>query len=94
MFILKVVIYCVTIAAALFFGSRQSRLERQLTDDAPRLPENVVDRGILDDFKERMGRWQYLQSLPKQALVEYKRAVMLKFIFMAILFAEVIILQR
>jgi hypothetical protein len=92
-FILKVVIYSATIAAFMFFGFWELRIKQQLTDEAPQLPESVVDRGVLDDLTERMKREQYLRSLPKQALVKYRRVVMLKFLFFAILFAEMIYFQ-
>jgi hypothetical protein len=94
MFILKVVIYSVTIAAALFFAFREDRLRRQLTDEAPQPPVSVGDMGYINDFKEEMRRERYLSSLPKQALFKYRRAAMLKFLFVAILIAEVLILQR
>ncbi len=77
----------------MFFAFRELRIKQQLTDDAPQPPVNVSDMGILNDLKEKMRREQYLRGLPKQALVKYRRAIMLKFLFFAILIAEVILLQ-
>jgi hypothetical protein len=93
-FTLKVVTYCATFGAALFFGFWELKLKRQLTDDAPQPPVTVSDMGVINDLKEQMRREQYLRSLPKQALFRYRRAVVLKFLFMAILIAEVIFLQK
>jgi hypothetical protein len=93
MFILKVLTYCVTIAASMFFGYWELRLKRQLTDDTPQPPVSISDMGVINDLKEQMKREQYLRSLPKQSLFKYRRAVMLKFLFLAILIAEVILLQ-
>ena len=94
MFILKVVIYSATFGAALFFAFWEDRLRRQLTDDAPRLPESVIDRGVLDDLKENMGRWQYLKSLPKQATVKYRKVVKIRLLLCALFIVEVIFLQQ
>ena len=94
MFVLKVVTYCVMIAACRFFAYWECRLKRQLTDDTPQPPVNVSDIGVFNDLKEQMRREQYLRSLPKRSLFKYRRAVMLKFLFVGILIAEVILLQK
>jgi len=41
-----------------------------------------------------MKREQYLKQLPREKLSKYKLAVTLKFFFVALLIAEVIVLQR
>lgn len=94
MFIFKVVTYCTTIAAAMFFAFWELRLKRQLTDSAMRPLQGVSDLGIMGDLSERMRREQVLRSLPKHALFKFRMIVMLKFLFVAILIAEVIILQN
>lgn len=94
MFILKVVTYCATIAAAMFFAFWELRLKRQLTDDAVRPVERVSDLGVMNDLSERMRREQVLRDLPKQALFKLRMVVALKFLLVAILILEVIILQR
>jgi hypothetical protein len=100
--IMKVVTYSVTLAAAMFCGYWELRLKRELTDDAPQLPVRPSDSGFLSniadklrrsDIADRMRRELYM-DLPEQALAKYHRAVVLKFVFAAILVAEVIILQR
>jgi hypothetical protein len=91
---LKVVIYCVTIAVALFFAFWEARLKRQLTDEAPQPPVSVSDMGVINNLKEMIKREQYLNCLPKKATVKYRRAAMLKLLFVAILIAEVIFLQK
>jgi hypothetical protein len=94
MFILKVVTYSATIAAAIFFAFWELRLKRQLTDGEARPVERVSDPGVINDLSERMRREQALRYLPKQALFKLRMIVVLKFLLVAILIAEVIILQR
>ena len=94
MFILKVVIYSATIAAALFFGFWELKLKRQLTDGAFQPSKNVGDFGALNDLSERMQRERILRGLPKQVLLKFKMVVGLKFLFLAILIVEVIFLQK
>ena len=94
MFILKVVTYCATIAAAMLFAFWELRLKRQLTDGAVRPVERVCDLGVINDLSERMRREQALRDLPKQALFKLRMVVVLKFLLVAILIAEVIVLQR
>ncbi len=93
MFILKVVIYSVTILAAMFFGFWELRLKEQLTDSAFQPSKMVSDFGAFN-LSERIKREQILRDLPKEAKSKYRKVVMLKFLFVAILIAEVIILQR
>jgi hypothetical protein len=94
MFILKVVTYCTTIAAAMFFAFWELRLKRQLTDSAIQPVERVSDLGIMNDLSERMRRERVLRELPKQRLFKFRMVVMFKFLFVAILIAEVLILQK
>ena len=94
MFILKVVTYGATIAVAMFFAFWELRLKRQLTDSAMQSVERVSDLGIMNDLSERMRREQVLRDLPKQALFKFRIVVTLKFLFVAILIAEVVILQK
>lgn len=94
MFILKVVTYCATIAAAMFFAFWELRVKRQLTDGAVRPVERVSDLGVMNDLSERMRREQVLRGLPKQALFKLRMVVALKFLLVAILILEVIILQK
>jgi hypothetical protein len=78
----------------MFFGFWELRLKRQLTDKAVQPLERACDRGILDDISENIKREQALGGLPKQELFKVRMVVMLKFLFVAILIAEVIVLQR
>ncbi len=78
----------------MFFGFWEDRLKRQLTDSAMKPLVWVSDVGIMHDLKERMRRERVLRHLPKQALFKFRMVVVFKLLFVAILIAEVIILQR
>ncbi len=78
----------------MFFAFWEDRLKRQLTDSATKPVEWVSDLGIMHDLAERMRRERVLRDLPRQALRKFRMVVILKFLFVAILIAEVLILQR
>jgi hypothetical protein len=90
----KVVLYCATIAAALFFAFWELKLKRQLTDGALQPLKSVSDMGISNDLSERMKRERLLRSLPRQMRFKLRMVVGLKFLFVAILIVEVILLQK
>lgn len=90
----KVVIYCVTIAAAMFFAYWERKLKLQLTDEAVQPVKYVSDLGMLHSLKESLRRERFLRGLPAQLKFKYRMAVGLKFLFLAILIIEVIILQK
>ena len=95
MLVAKVLIYTATIAAAFFFAFWESKLKRQLTDEAAdNLPESMNDLGIVNDLRKRMVRERFLSSLPRQRLLKFRVAVGLKFLFFVLLIIEVIVLQR
>lgn len=89
----KVITYSVTIAAAMFFAFWELRLKRQLTDSAVQPTEKVIDFGVIN-LSERIRREQALRDLPRQALFKFRMVVMFKFLFVALLIAEVVIIQR
>jgi hypothetical protein len=78
----------------MFFGFWELRLKRQLTDVAMQPTKEGVGLEVRSDVSERMRREQILKGLPKQSVSKLKTVVMLKFLFVAILIAEVIVLQR
>ena len=78
----------------MFFAYWELRLKRQLTDDPLAPVERAIDFGITDELSDRLRRERILRELPKQALFKFRLAVALKFLFLAILIAEVIVLQR
>jgi hypothetical protein len=65
-----------------------------LTDSATKPVERVSDFGIMHDLSERMRRERVLRDLPRQALFKLRMVVILKLLFVAVLIAEVLILQR
>jgi hypothetical protein len=91
---LKILIYCVTIAAMFFFASWEMRLKRRLTEDALQTPRDVVDFGVLDALSDRMERERFLKSLPPEKLFKFRVVMGLKFLFIAMLIIEVICLQK
>ncbi len=92
--ILKAAIYCVTIAAVMFFGFWELRLKRQLTDGALQRSNKIIDVGIMDDLSDRIRREQTLKELPKRERSQLRMVVMSKLVLIAALIAEVLILQR
>jgi hypothetical protein len=94
MFMLKVVTYCATIAAAMFFAFWELRLKRRLTEDSMQPAERVSDLGVMNDLSRRMRREQVLRNLPKQAIFKLRSVIMFKFLSVAILIAEVLLFQR
>jgi hypothetical protein len=90
----KVVVYCITLASALFFAFWELKLKRRLTEEAFRPSDRAGDFGILNDLPEKMKREQILRDQPRQALFKFRMVVILKFLFVAILIVEVIVLQR
>jgi hypothetical protein len=94
MFMLKVVTYCATIAAAMVFAFWELRLKRQLTESAMQPLEKVSDIGIMDDLSERIRRERVLNGLPKHSQFKLRMVVTFKFLFVTILIVEVIILQK
>ena len=93
MFILKALTYSVTILVAMFFGFWELRLKEQLTDTGVQPSRMVSDLGPVY-LSDRLRRERALRDLPKQALFKLRAVVMLKFLFVAALVAEVIVLQR
>lgn len=94
MFILKFVIYTVTIASAMFFAFWELRLKRRLTEGVSPQSEKISELGAMGDLSERMKRERALGYLPKATLAKFRTIVALKFLFVAILIVEVIVLQR
>lgn len=94
MFVLKTVIYCTTIAAAMFLGAWELRLRLQLTDWAVDPLKRASKIGFINDLSEQFRREWVLRNLPKDKLSKFRRVVLLKFLFAALLIVEVIVLQR
>lgn len=93
MFTLKAITYCVTFAAAMFCAHWEVRLKRQLTDAAVPPLKLVSDLGIFNDIREELKREQALRDLPKEQLFKYRMALLCKFVFIAILIAELFLLH-
>jgi hypothetical protein len=94
MFILKCVVYTVTIVVAMFFAFWELRLKRQLTDGVSSWSGKISEFGVMHDLSERMERERALRALPKAALGKLRIVIRLKFLFVALLIIEVIVLQR
>ena len=93
MFVIKALTYGVAILVDMFFGFWELRLKEQLTDTVVQRSKMVSDFGAVD-LSDRLRRERTLGDLPKQALFKLRMIVMLKFLFVAILVAEVGVLQR
>lgn len=93
MFVLKALTYGVTILVAMFFGFWELRLKEQLTDTVVQPSKTVSDFGAVN-LSDRVRRERALGDMPKQALFKLRTIITLKFLFLAILVVEVIVLQR
>jgi hypothetical protein len=91
---LKFITYFLTIAFAMFFAFWELRLKHQLTDRASSPSGSPSELGVMNDLSERMNRERSIESLPKKARAKLRTVVVLKFLFVAILIVEVIVLQR
>jgi hypothetical protein len=87
-------IYIATIATSIFFGFLELKLKQQLTDSVDQSAAKIIDFGLMDELSARMRRERVLKGMPKEALQKLRLAAGLKFLFVLILVAEVIILQR
>jgi hypothetical protein len=91
---LKVIIYCATIGAGMFFAYWERKLMLQLTDEAVQPLKYASDLGFLYGLKESLQRHRFLSGLPAQVKFRYRMAVGLKLLFFAILIIEVVMFQK
>jgi hypothetical protein len=91
---LKLFIYALTAALAMFFAFWELRLKRQLTDSAATPNTRPSEFGVINDLSERMNRERVLADLPRETLTKFRAVVALKFLFVVMLIVEVIILQK
>lgn len=94
MFALKSAVYVPTIAATFFFAFWEMKIRRQLTDGPLPSHENPGDFGLFGDISKEMNRERILRSLPRERLSKYRTVMVLKFVFIALLIVEVLVLQR
>jgi hypothetical protein len=94
MLIFKVILYLLTIGCAFFFGFLEMKMKRQLTESLLQDDRRASEMSLLNDVSQRMKRERLLKSLPPEALVPFRRVVILKFLFAAILVIEVLVLQH
>jgi hypothetical protein len=92
--IFKAATYLITISGFFYCGYWQLRLKRELTDKYIPPIKMVSELGIKQSLSEGMMRERILKELPKASVAKFKRVVALKFLFMAMLALEVILLQR
>jgi len=93
---LRIATYALTSASALLFAFWEVRLRRQLTEPAlAQQHESVSDYADLSyDIRQEIRRERVLTNLPPGVKFRLKVIAGLKFLFLAILVVEVIILQR
>jgi hypothetical protein len=94
MFALKSAMYVATIAAAFFFAFWELKIRRRLTDGALPSRESPSGLGVLNDVSKQITRERVLRNLPRERLSKYRTVVALKFVFVALLIVEVLVLQR
>jgi hypothetical protein len=96
MLALKIALYIPTVAAGLSCAFWETKIRRQLTDEAlDRQPESVNDfQDISYGIRKEIRRERILKSLPPEMRFKYKSVVGLNFLFFAILIVEVFVLQR
>jgi len=90
----KIALYIFTAAASFFFGFWELKLKSQLTAGVAEEDKFVSEYGVINDLRLRMKRERFLRELPRETLFKYKLVLILKFFFVALLIAEVIVFQR
>lgn len=92
----KIALYVLTLGTALFFAFWEMSLRRRLTDEAlEQQRESVSDHSdVLYDMRKEIRRERILKSLPRKDLFKLRVVVSLKFLFLAVLLFEVVLLQR
>src|SRR5258708_19349670 len=97
MLALKIALYIMTIASGFIFAFWELKLKRQLTEDFDNFSERhegVSNYGILANLSKMIRRERFLESLPRNVLFKYRGVVSLKFLFILIFIAEIVVLQR
>lgn len=90
---LRFLTYSLTLALAMLFGYWELQLKRRLADNAFRPNTRPSEFGVTNDLSEKMERERTIAALPKAALKPYRTVVTIKFLLLAILIVEVIVLQ-
>ena len=90
----KGVTYTVTLALALLCAFWELRMKRQLSDKAIEASGYKNASGSLNDMSEKIERERLLSTVPKEDLKALRAIVVLKFVFVAVLIVEVIVLQK
>jgi hypothetical protein len=90
----KIALYTVTLASAFLFGFWENKLFSELTDGAEQEEKNVSQFGFFNDISNRIKRRRFLKTLSPEMTFKYKVIVGMKFLCMAMLIAEVLVLQR
>ena len=92
----KATLYILTIVSMFFFAGWEMRLRRRLTDEAlEQQHESVREYPFtLSTIQDEFRRESILNRLPPEALSTYRVLVILKFLFLAALVVEVIVLQK
>ncbi|UWZ82384.1 hypothetical protein [Occallatibacter riparius] len=91
----KIALYVLTIGAAFFCAFWERRRRLRLTDEPLELQhQDVSDYGALYVIKEEIRRERILKSLPRETLAKLRLVGCLKFLFLAVLAIEVVLLQR
>jgi hypothetical protein len=93
MFALKTVVYGLTTAAMFFFAIWELQIRRKLTDGVLQSDEIPPNFGFSSDFSKEINRERILRSLSRERLFKYRSVKVLKFVFFALLFVEVLVLQ-
>jgi hypothetical protein len=92
----KAALYTLTIGSAFFFAFWEWKLRRQLTDEAlEQQNESISDYSDVSyGIRREVRRERIMKNLPPEELFKFRVVASLKFIFVAILIAEVIFLQK
>ncbi len=90
----KSLLYLLTFAAAFFFAFWEMKIKDELTHGASQDDQRVSDFGVWKDLSNRMNRERFLKSLPRERLSKYRVVVSLKFLSVALLVIEVILLHK
>jgi len=88
----KIVVYCATTAAAMFFSLLEKKLKKELADVAAQA-NSILDIYELDGPMVTLEYEQVLKVMEQELLHKARIVMGLKFLFIALLIMEAITLQ-
>jgi hypothetical protein len=95
MLVFRILIYALTLAAALFFAFWEMKIRRTSTDEILDRQERVSDYADYSyDIRREIRRERVFRHLPREVIFKLRIVAGLKIVFAVLFVLEVLILQR